>query len=158
MKTNKKAGEKTFWSVLYNNLMGGLRPMIPFVAGGGILMALSFMMGMGTNAENAGYLAKALYEIGHNGAMVLLIPVFAGYISYTMAGQDGLAAGMIGGMVAKNTGSGFLGGIIAGFMAGIVAGYLKKILKNFPENFESIKKLFIIPVLSTLVVGLLKWV
>lgn len=151
---NKKYATNKYWSYFYNNLMNGLRPMIPFVAGGGILMAISFMIG-GTNPDTTNELAKMLYFIGHDNAMVLLIPVFAGYISYSISGQYGLAAGMVGGMIAKNTGSGFLGGIIAGFLAGFIVNLLLKILVNFPQNFESIKKLLVIPVISVLITGIL---
>jgi PTS system fructose-specific IIC component len=147
--TNKKS----IWTVLYDDLMGGLRPMIPFVAGGGILMAISFMLGMGTNQESTGYFARTLYEIGHNNAMVLLVPVFAGYISFTMAGASGLAPGMVGGMIAKNTGSGFFGGIVAGLLAGYTIRLLEKVLKKFPSSFESLKRLLILPIISMFIVG-----
>ena len=134
--------------------MGGLRPMIPFVAGGGILMAISFMFGMRIGDNSVNQFAKILYEIGHNNAMLLMIPIFAGFIAHTIAGQDALAPGMIGGMIAKTTGSGFLGGIVAGFLAGYLVKLLNKLLSNFPEDFQSIKKLLIIPVISTFVVGI----
>lgn len=147
-------GKKSVWSTLYDDLMGGLRPMIPFVAGGGILMAISFMLGMGVDESNAGAFAKILYDIGHNNAMFLMIPVFAGYIAYTMAGANGLAAGMVGGMIAKNTNSGFLGAIIAGILAGYAVRLLEKGLRNFPESLASLKKLLIIPIVSIFVVGM----
>ena len=86
--------------------------------------------------------------------MLLMIPIFAGFIAHTIAGQDALAPGMIGGMIAKTTGSGFLGGIVAGFLAGYLVKLLNKLLSNFPEDFQSIKKLLIIPVISTFVVGI----
>ena len=113
--------KKSVGSVLYDDVMGGLRPMIPFVAGGGILMAISFMFGMRIGDDSVNQFAKILYEIGHNNAMLLMIPIFAGFIAHTIAGQDALAPGMIGGMIAKTTGSGFLGGIVAGFLAGYIA-------------------------------------
>lgn len=153
-KANLKSKVNKIWMSFYSNLMGGLRPMIPFVAGGGILMAISFMLG-GADQASASSVSKMLYTIGHDNAMVLLVPVFAGYISYTMVGQNGLAPGMIGGMIAKNTGSGFLGGIIAGFLAGYIVKILEKLLIKFPSDFESIKKLLIIPVISVLITGVL---
>ena len=115
---NGETKKKSVGSVLYDDVMGGLRPMIPFVAGGGILMAISFMFGMRIGDNSVNQFAKILYEIGHNNAMLLMIPIFAGFIAHTIAGQDALAPGMIGGMIAKTTGSGFLGGIVAGFLAG----------------------------------------
>lgn len=150
----KETEKKTIGSTLYDNVMGGLRPMIPFVAGGGILMALSFMFGMRIGDDSVNQLAKILYEIGHENAMLLMVPIFAGFIAHTISGQDALAPGMIGGMIAKSTGSGFLGGIVAGFLAGYLVKLLNKLLQKFPEDFESIKKLLIIPVISTLVIGI----
>ncbi|MFR2775633.1 MAG: PTS fructose transporter subunit IIC [Anaerostipes sp.] len=146
--------KKSVGSVLYDDVMGGLRPMIPFVAGGGILMALSFMFGMRIGDDSVNQFAKILYEIGHENAMLLMVPIFAGFIAHTIAGQDALAPGMIGGMIAKSTGSGFLGGIAAGFLAGYLVKLLNKLLSNFPEDFQSIKKLLIIPVISTFVIGI----
>lgn len=151
---NGETKKKSVGSVLYDDVMGGLRPMIPFVAGGGILMAISFMFGMRIGDNSVNQFAKILYEIGHNNAMLLMIPIFAGFIAHTIAGQDALAPGMIGGMIAKTTGSGFLGGIVAGFLAGYLVKLLNKLLGNFPEDFQSIKKLLIIPVISTFVVGI----
>ena len=151
---NGETKKKSVGSVLYDDVMGGLRPMIPFVAGGGILMAISFMFGMRIGDNSVNQFAKILYEIGHNNAMLLMIPIFAGFIAHTIAGQDALAPGMIGGMIAKTTGSGFLGGIVAGFLAGYLVKLLNKLLSNFPEDFQSIKKLLIIPVISTFLVGI----
>lgn len=151
---NGETKKKSVGSVLYDDVMGGLRPMIPFVAGGGILMAISFMFGMRIGDNSVNQFAKILYEIGHNNAMLLMIPIFAGFIAHTIAGQDALAPGMICGMIAKTTGSGFLGGIVAGFLAGYLVKLLNKLLSNFPEDFQSIKKLLIIPVISTFVVGI----
>ena len=151
---NGETKKKSVGSVLYDDVMGGLRPMIPFVAGGGILMAISFMFGMRIGDDSVNQFAKILYEIGHNNAMLLMIPIFAGFIAHTIAGQDALAPGMIGGMIAKTTGSGFLGGIVAGFLAGYLVKLLNKLLSNFPEDFQSIKKLLIIPVISTFLVGI----
>lgn len=151
---NKQSTSNKYWSYFYNNLMGGLRPMIPFVAGGGILMAISFMSG-GTDPNTANQFAKMLYFIGHDNAMVLLIPIFAGYVSFSLSGQHGLASGMVGGMIAQNTGSGFLGGIIAGFLAGFIVNLLLKILTNFPKNLKSIKNLLVIPVISIFLTGIL---
>ena len=102
---NGETKKKSVGSVLYDDVMGGLRPMIPFVAGGGILMAISFMFGMRIGDNSVNQFAKILYEIGHNNAMLLMIPIFAGFIAHTIAGQDALAPGMIGGMIAKTTGS-----------------------------------------------------
>ncbi|MFR7383350.1 MAG: PTS transporter subunit EIIC [Anaerostipes sp.] len=136
---NGETKKKSVGSVLYDDVMGGLRPMIPFVAGGGILMAISFMFGMRIGDDSVNQFAKILYEIGHNNAMLLMIPIFAGFIAHTIAGQDALAPGMIGGMIAKTTGSGFLGGIVAGFLAGYLVKLLNKLLSNFPEDFQSIK-------------------
>ena len=76
---NGETKKKSVGSVLYDDVMGGLRPMIPFVAGGGILMAISFMFGMRIGDNSVNQFAKILYEIGHNNAMLLMIPIFGTY-------------------------------------------------------------------------------
>ena len=81
---NGETKKKSVGSVLYDDVMGGLRPMIPFVAGGGILMAISFMFGMRIGDNSVNQFAKILYEIGHNNAMLLMIPIFAGFIAHTI--------------------------------------------------------------------------
>ncbi|WP_188624060.1 PTS fructose transporter subunit IIC [Caldalkalibacillus thermarum] len=137
----------------YKHLMNGVSFMIPLVVAGGIIIALSFIFGIEAFKEE-GTLAAALMDIGGGAAFALMVPVLAGFISYSIADKPGLAPGLVGGMLASQLGAGFLGGIVAGFLAGYIAKWLKDTIK-LPKNFEGLKPVLIIPVLSTLAVGLL---
>lgn len=140
----------------YKHLMTGVSYMIPFVVAGGILIALGFAFG-GVNADTAtGTFGYNLFQIGANAAFALFVPVLAGYISYSIADRPGLAPGMIGGVLAGSafTGSGFLGGIIAGFLAGYVTLWLNRGIA-LPRNLAGLKPVLILPLLSSLIVGLL---
>lgn len=141
----------------YKHLMNGVSYMLPLVVAGGILIALSFIFGIKAfdpNDPSYHPIAEALMKIGGGAAFALMIPVLAGFISYSIAEKPGLAPGLVGGMLASQTGAGFLGGIIAGFIAGYTAKWLKDYIK-LPKNLEGLKPILIIPVISTLVVGLL---
>jgi len=127
--------------------------MIPFVTAGGILIALSFIFGIEAFKEE-GSLAAALMTIGGGSAFALMIPIFAGYISYSIADRPGLVPGMVGGMLASSIGAGFLGGIIAGFLAGYTVEFLKKHIK-LPKSMSGLMPVLVLPVLSSLIVGLL---
>ncbi|MFC3862799.1 PTS fructose-like transporter subunit IIB [Deinococcus antarcticus] len=147
-KAAKNAGVPSF----YKHLMTGVSHMLPFVVAGGLLIALAFAFG-GINAE--GPLAQALMKIGGgSGAFGLFVPVLAGYIAFPIADRPGLAPGMIGGMMAIATGSGFLGGMVAGFIAGYFVRWLNQALK-LPRTLEGLKPTLLLPLLGTLVVGLL---
>lgn len=147
-KAAKNAGVPSF----YKHLMTGVSHMLPFVVAGGLLIALAFAFG-GINAE--GPLAQALMKIGGgSGAFGLFVPVLAGYIAFSIADRPGLAPGMIGGMMAIATGSGFLGGMVAGFIAGYFVRWLNQALK-LPRTLEGLKPTLLLPLLGTLVVGLL---
>ena len=140
----------------YKHLMTGVSYMIPFVVAGGILIALGFAFG-GINADTAtGTFGYNLFQIGANAAFALFVPILAGYISYSIADRPGLAPGMIGGVLAgaSFTGSGFLGGIIAGFLAGYVTLWLNRGIV-LPRNLAGLKPVLILPLLSSLIVGLL---
>jgi PTS system fructose-specific IIC component len=136
----------------YKHLMSGVSFMIPFVVAGGLLIACSFSFGILAFKEQ-GTLAWALKTIG-DAAMGLMVPILAGYISYSIADKPGLAPGLIGGVLASTLGAGFLGGIFAGFLA----GYLAKLIKDhlhLPKSLETLKPILIIPFLATLAVGLI---
>jgi PTS system fructose-specific IIC component len=92
-------------------------------------------------------------QIGGGSAFALMVPVLAGFIAFSIADRPGLTPGLVGGMLAVSTGSGFIGGIIAGFLAGYVAKLISSKLK-LPSSMEALKPILIIPLLSTLVVGL----
>ncbi|WDU83284.1 PTS fructose transporter subunit IIC [Caloramator sp. Dgby_cultured_2] len=136
----------------YKHLMTGVSYMIPFVVAGGILIALSFMFGIKA-FEQKGTLAAALMDIGGGGAFSLMVPILAGFIAFSIADRPGLVPGMVGGVLAGKLGAGFLGGIIAGFAAGYVVAWLKKVIK-LPKTMEGLMPVLILPLLSTLIVGL----
>jgi PTS system fructose-specific IIC component len=137
----------------YRHLMNGVSFMIPLVVAGGLMIALSFVFGIKA-FEKPGTLAAALMEIGGGTAFALMVPVLAGYISYSIADKAGLAPGLIGGMLASKAGAGFLGGIVAGFLAGYLTQGLKTWLR-LPKALEKLKAILILPFVSSLVVGLL---
>lgn len=137
----------------YKHLMTGVSAMLPLVVAGGLLIALSFIFGIEAFKEQ-GTLAAALMDIGSGAAFALMVPILAGFISFSIAEKPGLAPGLVGGMMAAKLGAGFLGGIIAGFIAGYVAKWLKDYIK-LPRSMEGLKPVLIIPLLATLIVGLL---
>ncbi|WP_423189325.1 PTS fructose transporter subunit IIABC [Alkalibacterium sp. f15] len=137
---------------VYKDLMNGISHMLPFVVGGGILLALSFLFEAQLGSDSV--LFTSLNTIGGS-AFQFLIPVLAGYIAYSIADRPGLLPGMAGGLLAVNSDAGFLGGLIAGFVAGYVMNWIKKLLRNVPRSFEGIKAILLYPVLGLLAVGLL---
>ena len=136
----------------YRHLLTGVSYMLPMVVAGGLCIALSFAFGINAFKEQ-GTLAAALMTIGGDSAFKLMVPVLAGYIAFSIADRPGLTPGLIGGMLAVSTGSGFIGGIIAGFLAGYVAKLISTRLK-LPPSMEALKPILIIPLISSLVVGL----
>lgn len=138
----------------YKHLMTGVSFMLPFVVAGGLMIAMAFALG-GINANSAeGTLANALFRIGAQGGFALIVPALAGYIAYSVADRPGIAPGMIGGMLAANLGAGFLGGIVAGFIAGYGVEWLNRLIK-LPKNLAGLKPVLILPLLGTLLTGLL---
>ncbi len=142
----------------YKHLMTGVSYMIPFVVAGGLLIALSFAIG-GINVfgeANAGTLGWTLFQIGAKAGFTLMVPVLAGYIAYSIADRPGIAPGMIGGMIASTIGSGFLGGIAAGFLAGYTVKWMSDYIR-LPRTLDGLKPVLILPLLGTVVVGLLMY-
>jgi fructose PTS system EIIBC or EIIC component len=140
----------------YKHLMNGVSNMLPFVVGGGILIAISFMFGFNaSNPEDPTYhpIAEALMTIGGGNAFGLIVPVLAGFIALSIADRPGFAPGMVGGMMAASGGAGFLGGIIAGFLAGYVVVGLKKVLSGLPRSLEGIKAILLFPLLGIAITG-----
>lgn len=137
----------------YKHLLTGVSYMLPIVVAGGLLIALSFIFGIEAFKEK-GTLAASLMDVGGGAAFALMIPVLAGFIAFSIADRPGLAPGLIGGMLASQLQAGFLGGIIAGFLAGYIALLLRNHLK-LPVHFEGLKPVLLIPLLATLIVGLL---
>jgi PTS system fructose-specific IIC component len=145
-KTGERAGP-------YKHLLTGVSYMLPIVVAGGLIIALSFVFGIEAFKQE-GTLPAALMSIGGGAAFAIMVPVLSGFIAYSIADRPGLAPGLIGGMLAVNLQAGFLGGIVSGFLAGYAAKFMRDRIR-LPANFEGLKPVLVIPLLSTLVVGLL---
>lgn len=135
----------------YKHLLTGVSYMLPVIVAGGLIIALSFVFGINPPEGSFG---DALMQIGGGAAFALIVPVLSGFIAFSIADRPGIAPGLIGGMLAANLGMGFLGGILSGFLAGYVAKLVRDKV-NLPANFEGLKPVLVIPLLATLVVGLL---
>lgn len=153
-------------SGFYKHLMNGVSNMLPFVVGGGILIALSFFWGIdATDPDSPAYneFAAMLSTIGGGTAFFLMVPVLAGFIAMSIADRPGFAPGMIGGLLAitvtgveeASGGSGFLGGLIAGFLAGYVTLLVKKVFSGIPQSLEGLKPVLFYPVFSILITGVI---
>ena len=151
---------------IYTHLMNGVSHMLPFVIGGGILIALAFLIdglcvdvnSLSADARsNFGTItpvAAALKNIG-NLAFGFMLPVLAGYIASSIGDRPALAVGFVGGMVAANGKSGFLGALVAGFLAGYLILALKKIFSKLPESIEKITPVLLYPLFGILLIGLI---
>ncbi|HHK5611253.1 TPA: fructose-specific PTS transporter subunit EIIC [Bacillus paranthracis] len=137
---------------IYKHLMNGVSNMLPFVVGGGILIALAFSFG-GIKAE--GPLAELFMSIGGGGtgAFLFLVPILAGFIASSIADRPGFMPGVVGGFLAAHANAGFLGGLIAGFLAGYVVLGLKKLFSGLPVQLEGIKPVLLYPVFGLLITG-----
>lgn len=134
-------------------LLTGVSHAIPFIAAGGIMIALAIafapMTSSGPDFSEAPIL-QLIIDVG-GAAFAILLPVLAGYIAYGMAGRPGLVAGFVGGYLAGTTGAGFLGAIIAGILAGFVSSWVKG--WKVHRSIEPIMPILIIPIISSLIVG-----
>ncbi|KXY60013.1 PTS fructose transporter subunit IIABC [Bacillus cereus] len=137
---------------IYKHLMNGVSNMLPFVVGGGILIALAFSFG-GIKAE--GPLAELFMSIGGGGtgAFLFLVPILAGFIASSIADRPGFMPGVVGGFLAAHANAGFLGGLIAGFLAGYVVLGLKRLFSGLPVQLEAIKPVLLYPVFGLLITG-----
>jgi len=136
---------------LRKHLMTGVSYMIPFVVAGGVLLAVAVMLSGQASVPETGFL-KAMSDIGIAG-LTLFVPILGGFIAFSMADRPGIAPGMIAAYLANNMNGGFLGGMIGGIVAGIIVFYLKKI--KVPTIMKSVMPIFIIPLIGTLISGLL---
>lgn len=152
---------------IYKHLMNGVSHMLPFVIGGGLLIALAFLFDdYAINPANFGKntpLAAYLKTIGEQ-AFGMMLPVLAGYIAMSIADRPGLAVGFVGGMVAKmgatfmnpaggDANSGFLGALLAGFIGGYIVVLLKKVFKKLPKSLDGIKPVLLYPLLGIFLVA-----
>ena len=164
--------KESFGRKLYKHLMNGVSHMLPFVVGGGVLIALGFLIdtiaGNANVGGNFGFtnpIAAVVFWIG-KAAFAFMLPILAGYIAQSIADRPGLLPGIVGGYLATTgatltspTGddtaiSGFLGALLAGFIAGILVNLLKKAFNWMPKSMDGIKPVFIYPLLGTLLIGL----
>ena len=155
---------------VYKDLMNGVSHMLPFVVGGGILMALSFLLdqaGLGTSAYGHSTPVAAFFNLAGNQAFNFMLPILAGYIAMSIADRPGLAVGFAGGVLAMNgtnfagiaagetTGvsGGFLAALLAGFAAGYIVELLKKITEKLPASLNGIRPMLIYPLGGMLILG-----
>ena len=139
---------------VYKDLMNGISHMLPFVVGGGILIAISFLFETSFGSDSPLFIS--FMAIG-GAAFSFLIPILAGYIAMSIADRPGLLPGMAGGYLAVQANAGFLGGLIAGFLAGYIMVYLKKAFKGLPRTLDGIKTILLYPVFGLLITGLLMY-
>ncbi len=167
-----------FGHKVYKHLMNGVSHMLPFVVGGGVLIALGFLIDtIAGNADAGGTfgftspIASAVFWIG-KAAFALMLPILAGFIAQSIADRPGLLPGIVGGVFAANgytfqafmenkdlvgdgsAVSGFLGALLAGFVAGLLVNLLKKAFSWMPKSMDGIKPVFIYPLLGTLLMGI----
>ncbi|XQY92284.1 fructose-specific PTS transporter subunit EIIC [Metabacillus sp. HB246100] len=159
---SEEGAKETKQNPIYRHLMNGVSYMIPFIVIGGLLIAIALTVG-GVPTEQGLKIPddsfwKKIEGLGA-ASFTFMIPILAGFISYSIADRPGLAPGMVGGYIAANgsfydseAGAGFIGGIIAGFLAGYLALAIKKI--KVPKAVQPIMPIIIIPVLASLLVGL----
>ena len=148
----------SFGRQIYKHLMNGVSHILPFVIGGGILIALAFLFDTfdPANAKNFGSgtpLSAFLMKIG-GASFGFMLPVLAGYIAMSIADRPGLVAGFVGGLLASQGGSGFLGALIAGFAAGYLVLLVKKLVSGLPQALEGTKPVLFYPVLGVLFIGI----
>jgi fructose PTS system EIIBC or EIIC component len=154
--SEKAVDQKGSRNGFYKHLMNGVSNMLPFVVGGGILIAISFMFGYNSaNPDDPSYnpIAAVIKAIGGDNAFALIVPVLAGFIALSIADRPGFAPGMVGGMMAAHGGAGFLGGLVAGFLAGYIVLLLKKVFAGLPRSLEGIKSILIYPLLGIAITG-----
>ena len=153
------AEDESITRQIYKHLMNGVSHMLPFVIGGGILIALAFLLDTfdpanpGNFGSNLWY-AKTFMDIGGI-SFGFMLPVLAGFIAMSIADRPGLAVGFVGGALASSSGAGFLGALIAGFVAGYVVNALKKVFADLPHSLEGIKPVLLYPLLGVFLVGVI---
>lgn len=155
-KTASLGSAKKERTGFYKHLMSGVSNMLPFVVGGGILIAICFMFGIKAfdpNDPSYHPFAKLVNDIGGGNAFFLMIPVLAGFIGMSIADRPGFAPAMVGGLIAMNNGGGFLGGLIGGFLGGYSIVFLKKVFAKLPESLEGIKPVLLYPLFGMFITG-----
>ena len=160
------SGKESAGHMIYKHLMNGVSHMLPFVVGGGILIAIAFLIdGMSVDLSalspeergNFGTItsAAALFKGIGDGAFGFMLPILAGFIAMSIADRPGLVVGVVGGSIAAGGKSGFLGALAAGFLAGYLIIGLKKLLEKLPESLDGIKTILLYPLLGVFFMGLI---
>ena len=153
-----EAAEESQARKAYKHLMNGVSHMLPFVIGGGILIALAFLFDMGAagtaNFGSSTPLAKFFKDVGGL-AFSFMMPMLAGFIAASIADRPGLLVGFVAGAMAANGGSGFFGALVGGFAAGYLILVLKKFLGFLPDSLENLKPILLYPVLGLMIMGAL---
>ena len=151
---------------IYKHLMNGVSHMLPFVIGGGILIAIAFLIdGFAVDLNSLPFdersnfgtitpMAAMFKSIG-GVAFEFMLPILAGFIAMSIADRPGLAVGFVGGAIAANGTSGFLGALVAGFVAGYLVRLLKKLFEKLPEGLEGIKPMLLYPVIGIFLIGVI---
>ena len=151
---------------IYKHLMNGVSHMLPFVIGGGILIAIAFLIdGFAVDLNSLPFderssfgtitpMAAMFKSIG-GVAFGFMLPILAGFIAMSIADRPGLAVGFVGGAIAANGTSGFLGALVAGFAAGYLVRLLKKLFEKLPEGLEGIKPMLLYPVIGIFLIGVI---
>lgn len=151
---------------IYKHLMNGVSHMLPFVIGGGILIAIAFLIdGFAVDLNSLSFdersnfgtitpMAAMFKSIG-GVAFGFMLPILAGFIAMSIADRPGLAVGFVGGAIAANGTSGFLGALVAGFVAGYLVRLLKKLFEKLPEGLEGIKPMLLYPVIGIFLIGVI---
>lgn len=154
---SSNVGKSSIGREIYKHLMNGVSHMLPFVVGGGVLIAISFaVFGIYSfKPDDPSYNAFSaqLKEIGGL-AMGLMTPVLAAYIAQSIGNRPALVSGFVAGLMASNGGAGFLGGIVGGFFAGYLVVLLEKLFKGLPKTLDGLKAIFLYPLLGVFITGL----
>lgn len=157
-------GKESIGHQIYKHLMNGVSHMLPFVVGGGILIAIAFLIdGFSVDLNslpadqraNFGTITQgaALFKGIGGTAFGFMLPILAGFIAMSIADRPGLAVGFVGGSIAANGTSGFLGALVAGFVAGYIVNLLKKIFSKLPESLDGVKPVLLYPLLGIFLIG-----
>lgn len=159
-------GKESIGHQIYKHLMNGVSHMLPFVVGGGILIAIAFLIdGFSVDLNslpadqraNFGTITQgaALFKGIGGTAFGFMLPILAGFIAMSIADRPGLAVGFVGGSIAANGTSGFLGALVAGFVAGYIVNLLKKIFSKLPESLDGVKPVLLYPLLGIFLIGVI---
>lgn len=159
-------GKESIGQQIYKHLMNGVSHMLPFVVGGGILIAIAFLIdGFSVDLNslpadqraNFGTITQgaALFKGIGGTAFGFMLPILAGFIAMSIADRPGLAVGFVGGSIAANGTSGFLGALVAGFVAGYIVNLLKKIFSKLPESLDGVKPVLLYPLLGIFLIGVI---